>query len=234
MCEIVGVAFPDPRRLADVHGWVTTLEAFGLGGFGWGVAYLSDARKVEVERGLGRYAEEVTGRQDLLDIRSTRWLVHLRRPNKLSTIEYADTQPFYREGEFAFCHNGFFDRADSLRLQYDGRLLGCADSEVGWCFFTDRLDEGAPVRDAMRQVDETFQGKVNLGYLDRSGRLAFYTHNPANAMWQFNVGDAQVVSTSLHSDDDSVFRLVYPESTNRRLLPTGTAVVVTDADDPLG
>ncbi len=233
MCEIVGVAFQEPHRLADIHVWVSTLEAFGLGGFGWGVAYLDASGKVSVERGLGRYADEVSGRRDLLELASTRWLVHLRRPNKLSTIAYADTQPFGREGEVAFCHNGFFDRAESLRLQYDDRLLGGADSEVGWCFFSDRLDAGVPVADALREVDDTFAGKVNLGYLDRQGRLAFYTHNPANAMWQFELGSAQVVSTGLHSDDDSVFRLVYPESTNRSLLPTGTAVFLSDADGPV-
>lgn len=233
MCEIVGVAFPDPRPLADIHHWLSTMEAFGLGGFGWGVGYLTDDAEVAVERGLGRYADEVSGRADLLRVRSRRWLAHLRRPNKLSTIEYADTQPFFRDREFAFCHNGFLDRAESLRLQYDGRLRGCADSEVGWCFFADRLDAGIPATDALAEVDDTFGGKVNLGYLDRTGALAFYTHNPANAMWRFRVGDADVVSTALHSDDDSVFRLVYPDSTDRELLATGTPLSLTEAE-PVG
>ena len=80
--------------------------------------------------------------------------------------------------------------------------------------------------DALREVDETFQGKVNLGYLDRTGTLALYTDNTSNPMWRFTAADGDMVTTSVHSDDDSVFRLVFPESTERRLVPIGTAVVL--------
>ena len=128
--------------------------------------------------------------------------------------------------QFAFCHNGFFDRAEALRPSYEGRLAGGADSEVGWCFVQDRIDDGAEPVDVLREVDETFQGKVNLGYLDRTGTLAVYGRNLSNAMWRFTAGGADVVSTALHSDDDSVFNLIYPQSTDRRLVPAGTAVVL--------
>jgi predicted glutamine amidotransferase len=225
VCELLAVACDSPEPYATLHDWVLDLEAYGLGSFGWGVAWLGDDDQVHVERGLGRYVNEV-GDHALMGTKSRRFLVHLRRPNKLSTVQFADTQPFARGGEFAFCHNGFFDRAEVLRPSYADRLAGGADSEVGWCFVQDRLDEGADPVDVLREVDETFQGKVNLGYLDRAGRLAVYGHNPSNAMWRFTAEGADVVSTALHSDDDSVFNLIYPLSTDRRLVPAGTAVVL--------
>ena len=47
-------------------------------------------------------------------------------------------------------------------------------------------------------------------------------------MWQFEIDGARVVSTGIHSDDDSVFQLVYPGSSDPRLVPTGTAVTLGD------
>lgn len=228
MCEVLAVAWEEPEPYSTLHEWVSGLENYGLGSFGWGVAWLSDDGAVQVDRGLGRYVDEAVDR-DLMQTKSRRFLVHLRRPNKLSTVQYADTQPFARGNDFVFCHNGFFDGAEALRPSYADRLLGGADSEVGWCFVQDRLDEGAEPVDVLREVDETFQGKVNLGYLDRAGTLAVYSHNPSNAMWRFTASGADVASTSLHSDDDSVFNLIYPDSTDRRLVPAGTAVVLGSA-----
>lgn len=227
MCEMLAVASEGSRPYTELHEWVIILEAYGLASFGWGVAWLSEDGTVAVERGLGRYRDEAEGR-GLQEISSRRFLVHLRRPNKLSTVDFADTQPFLHRGDYAFCHNGFFDRAEVLRGSYAERLRGRADSEVGWCFLQDRLAEGVSPAAALREVDETLQGKVNLGYLDRSGTLAVYGNNLSNAMWRFTAKDADIVSTALHSDDESVFNLVYPNSTDRRLVPSRTAVILGD------
>jgi predicted glutamine amidotransferase len=227
---MLAAAWPTPQPYTALHDWVEGLERFGLGSFGWGVAWLTEAGEVRVERGLGRYTDEVAD-TGVLGVTSDRFLVHLRRPNKLSTVQFADTQPFFRGTEYAFAHNGFLDRAETLRPSYEDRLAGGADSEVGWCFLQDRLDEGTEPLDVLREVDETFSGKVNLGYLDRRGRLAVYSHNLSNAMWRFSARGADIASTALHSDDDSVFTLVYPESTDRRLVPAGTAVLIGDAEN---
>jgi hypothetical protein len=230
VCEILALACDEPRPITDVHGWACLLERYGLGGFGWGIAWLDDdTDSVRVDRGLGRYADEAAEREELMAAVSRRFLVHLRRPNKLSTVQLADTQPFVHDSAYALCHNGFFDRAEALRPPYAERLAGGADSEVGWLFFQERLDAGVTPVDALVEVDETFQGKVNLGYLGADATLALYTRNANNAMWQFDVDGAQVVSTGIHSDDDSVFRLVYPEHSDPRLVPTGTAVTLGDA-----
>jgi predicted glutamine amidotransferase len=238
VCEMLAAAWPAPQRYELLHDWVLALEHFGLASFGWGVAWLDahgDAgAKVQVRRGLGRYTDEAAD-AGLLDVQSARFLVHLRRPNKLSTVQLADTQPFTRGHDYAFCHNGFFARAETLRPSYQERLHGGADSEVGWCFAQDRIDEGTEPLDVLREVDETFRGKVNLGYLDRRGALAVYSNNLANAVWRFTDRGADLASTSVHSDDDSVFTLVYPESQDRRLIPAGTAVLLgaDEVDKPL-
>jgi hypothetical protein len=230
VCEILATASDEPRSFTTVHGWAGLLERYGLGGFGWGVAWLDDdSRSVRVERGLGRYEDEAQDHDELMAAVSRRFLVHLRRPNKLSTVQLADTQPFAHNGDYVLCHNGFFDRAELLRPPYAERLLGAADSEVGWLFFQDRLEAGVKPVDALVEVDESFQGKVNLGYLGADATLALYTRNISNAMWQFEIDGAQLVSTGIHSDDDSVFRLVYPDSSDPRLVPTGTAVTLGDA-----
>jgi hypothetical protein len=230
VCEILAMASDEPRSFTTVHGWAGLLERYGLGGFGWGVAWLDDdSGSVRVDRGLGRYEDEAQGHDELMAAVSRRFLVHLRRPNKLSTVQLADTQPFAHNGDYVLCHNGFFDRAEVLRPPYAERLLGAADSEVGWLFFQDRLAAGVKPVDALVEVDESFQGKVNLGYLGADATLALYTRNISNAMWQFEIDGAQLVSTGIHSDDDSVFRLVYPDSSDPRLVPTGTAVTLGDA-----
>lgn len=231
MCEIVGAAFDEPQTLSRLYKWAVTLENYGLAGFGWGVAWLTSDGGVAVEKGLGRFSEEVEGR-GLLNTASRRFLVHLRRPTKLSTVEYADTQPFVHGQQYAFCHNGSFDRAESVRPRYADRLVGKADSEVGWCCFQDEVDAGVPVTEALEHTDQALGGRVNVAYLDDSGLLAAYGRNEINAFWQFGVGGARVVSTALHSDDDSVFRLVYPQSIQRRLLPSGTGTVIAESLSP--
>lgn len=226
---MLAAAWPEPHAYRELHDWVAGLETFGLAGFGWGVAWLDDDDKsVHVDRGLGRYVEEAPAHRGLQAVRSSRFLVHLRRPTKLSTVQLADTQPFVHEISYAFCHNGFFDRAETLRRPYAERLVGGADSEVGWVFFQDRLADGTDPVEALREVDQTFGGKVNLGYLGADATLALYSRNLGNAMWRFVGAGADLAATSIHSDDDSVFRLVFPGTSEPRLIPAGTSVALGD------
>jgi hypothetical protein len=157
---------------------------------------------------------------------STHFLVHLRRPNRLSTIDLADTQPFSPDSSYAFCHNGYLDRAERFRARYADRLRGMADSEIGWVHFHDMVSEGMPPLDALRDVDATFAGKVNLGYLGGDGLLAVYAGNVANALWAFQLDGGHAVTTALHSDDDSVFRLVFPTAQRPRLVGLGEIVTL--------
>src|SRR3954453_8890968 len=109
---MLAVAWDEPHPYTEIHDLVSTLEIYGLGGFGWGVAWLTDSGKVAVDRGLHRYIDEAEHR-DLMTTTWTRFLIHLRPPNKLSTVDYPHPQPFTRAGDFPFCHNGFLDRAEA-------------------------------------------------------------------------------------------------------------------------
>lgn len=221
VCEILAAAFPKPRPFSQLVDAVGLLEAYGLGGFGWGVAWIDERGHVQARRDLGRFVDqgavdEALGRQS-----SERFLIHLRRPSRLSTVALADTQPFVADDRVAFCHNGFLENAEELRRRYSGRLSGRADSEVGWVFLLDRLASGTPPELALMDLDRNFGGKVNLGYLGADGTLAVYARNDTNAMWSFRLEGADFVSSALHSDDESVFDRIFPGATHRRLVKGG-------------
>jgi hypothetical protein len=45
-------------------------------------------------------------------------------------------------------------------------------------------------------------------------------------MWRFRLLGADMVSTGIHSDDDSLFTMVFPDAEDRRLVPVGTGTVL--------
>lgn len=230
MCELLVAAFDEPRPFRTIAPLVFRLEQLGLGGFGWGVAWLEDSRAaVGGVRGLGRYGDEGHGDVTLLERRSARFVVHLRRPSKLSTVQMADTQPFFEGDESAWCHNGFLERAEEMRPRFAGCLAGRADSEVGWQFFLEKRDEGLDAVEALRAVDAAFGGKVNLVYLDARGEVSVYSRHEANRMWRFSLEGGEFAATDLHSDDSSLFDLVVPAASNRRRLEPGSAERVASA-----
>ena len=162
---------------------------------------------------------------------SDRFLVHLRRPSRLSTLDLADSQPFLDSadedgaGTFAFCHNGYLERHAELRPTFGTRLGGRADSEVGFEWFRDRLVDGLEPAEALADVHRTFGGTANLGFVDAGGRLLVYGGYPANPVWLFEYGGAAVAATALHSDDDSLFHLLFTDATERRRVgPEAVAV----------
>lgn len=230
MCEMLVAAFEEPRPFSDVAPLASGLEQLGVAGFGWGVAWLDEdagsARAVRVQRGLGTYRDEGHRSHALMGQTSRRFMVHLRRPSQLSTVQMPDTQPFLDGDRSAWCHNGYLDRAEELRGRFAGRLAGRADSEVGWQFFLERLRGGERALDALRAVDEAFGGKVNLAYLSAEGELSVYSRNETNRMWTFRLDDGVMAATDLHSADSSLFDLVVPRATERRLVEPGTACLL--------
>lgn len=230
MCEMLAASFREARPFAELAGIAAGLEEYGLGSFGWGVAWLDEDAGVAGIRGLGRFRDEGEHNEALLAISSRRFLVHLRRPSQLSTIQMADTQPFFEGSDSAWCHNGFLERAEELRPAYARLLEGRADSEVGWRYFLERRDAGADAVEALAAVDDAFGGKVNLGYLGADGELALYSQNATNRMWRFALGDASLATTDLHSDDRSVFDLVIPQATDPERIAQGTGFLLAAAD----
>jgi predicted glutamine amidotransferase len=226
MCEVLAVAWPEAERFSRILPWARELERLGVAGFGWGVAWLEGGRVqgYRCPRGL---AEDAEGVNAMSSIRSTRFLVHLRRPNKLSTVQLADTQPFVEgEGRFAFCHNGYFERHDKFRPQLVGRLQGRADSEVGFRLFEDLLGPGLEPGKALAETHRRLEGDANLGYLGSDGELLVHAANPQNPVWRFEVGGAKVAATSLHSTDSSLFDLLFSDASHRKEITDATASLV--------
>ncbi len=233
MCELLVAAFEAARPFAELAPVAAGLEELGVAGFGWGVAWLDERTGVvRGVKGLGRFRDEGHHDAALIAATSRRFVVHLRRPSRLSTVQMADTQPFVDAASGAWCHNGFLARAEELRPQFACRLRGCADSEVGWQYFCDRMSGGADPLDALRAVDEAFGGKMNLAYLGIDGDLCIYSRNSANRFWRFFLDGAEMAATGLHSDDDSLFVRLAPAASDRALLAPGTALRMAPASRP--
>ena len=220
------MAWPEPTPFAAALPWVEGLERFGLGGYGWGVAWREDG-EVRSYRHPSALAQDPAGRAQTAAARSTHFLVHLRRPSNLSQISLADTQPFRTEaGEFAFCHNGRLDGADEERQSFAGLLQGRADSEVGFRLLQRLLQGGWRADSALVEVHRRLGGTANFGYLPSSGPALAYAGSTMNAMWRFEFAEAQVAATALHSGDQAVFELCFPGAEDRRLVPVGSTVEV--------
>src|SRR5947207_1928853 len=172
----MAMAWPEPRPFTDVERWALDLERMGVTGFGWGVAWVDrggSEPRVRRHRHPTRMVEDEAGRERLRPVASDRFLVHLRRPSRLSTTQEADTQPFVSEdGAFAFCHTGQLLHHDQFRARFEARLAGRADSEVGFRHLESLLAGGAAPEDALVETHRTMEGRANFGYLDADGLLA--------------------------------------------------------------
>ena len=230
MCELLLVVWPQPIPFAAALPWVESLERFGLGGYGWGVAWREDG-EVRTYKHPSSLAQDPAGRAQTSAARSTHFMVHLRRPSKLSQISLADTQPFRTEGgEFAFGHNGRLDGAEEERQSFAGLLHGRADSEVGFRLLQRLLQGGWRVDSALIEVHRRLGGTANFGYLPSRGPALAYAGSTMNAMWRFQLADAQVAATALHSGDQAVFELCFPGAKDRRLIPVGSTMEVGEQE----
>jgi predicted glutamine amidotransferase len=224
MCEILAVRWREPEPFSAIKPWARTMEYYGLANFGWGVAWVEGGR-VGRYRFEGRLSEDQRAERVLAGVISTHYLVHFRRPNRLSTVQLADTQPFLsRDERFAFCHNGSFIREAEFRGRFEDRLEGKADSEVGFRMFEDYLGQGLGAEEALVQTHNQLNGNANLGYLGADGELVLFNAYPTNRFHRFRVGGAEVAATELHSPDGSLFRLIFPEATDRRLVSGAEAL----------
>jgi glutamine amidotransferase class II-like protein len=218
MCEILAVAAETPQKLGSILSWAVEVERLGIAGFGWGVAWGTDGGGLQSYRNPTSVANDVEGMLALRDTPFRSAVVHLRRPSRLSTVEIADTQPFLdEEGRFAFVHNGQFRHDGEQRERFRGLLRGRADSEVGFRLFGALLEDTAPAP-ALAAVHGTLGGTANLCCMLPGGELLLYGGHHGNALYRFRLGEVRVASTALHSDDDSLFDLVFPSATERELI----------------
>lgn len=221
MCEILVAVWPEPQPFQRVLPWALELERVGIGGFGWGLAW-REAGRVRRYRDPGTLASDHKGQAELQGVRSTHFLLHLRRPSQLSTVSLADTQPFVADdGSFAFAHNGRLDGAPAFRHRFSGKLEGQADSEVGFRLFETLLGEGGAPAAALQEMHRQLGGNANLAFLDAQGTALLYAGNAENDGWRFDLDGAEVASTALHSADEALFSLCFPGATHRVRLTSG-------------
>ncbi len=221
MCELLLARWPRPVPPDRVLEWADSLERHGLGGYGWGIAWREHGL-VRSYRHPGLLRDDLSGRMGLRHCASTHFMIHLRRPSQLTTVALADTQPFLADdGSYAFEHNGRLDRAEELRGQFAASLHGRADSEVGFRLFGSLMESGLSADAALASVHQQLGGTANLGYLPAAGSVLAYAGAPANQMWHFRIAGAEVISTALHSADEAVFELCFPEATDRTMIAEG-------------
>jgi hypothetical protein len=220
MCEHFIARAAEPFRLDDLWPFTERLERFGLGGFGWGAAWLAR------DGGLGSYRDvrafrDDPGREHVGATETTAALVHLRRPSRLSTLSLEDTQPFDDPAaRFTFSHNGDFVDYRRMRTAFraQGRIHGRADSEVGARWLEDAWHEGEPVPHLLAALHDRLGGQANLAVLAADGTPHHYAGNRENPVFAFRLGRVGVVSTGLYSLDRSLFRFAAQGATERRLI----------------
>lgn len=224
MCEHFIARAAEPFRLAELWTFTERLERFGIAGFGWGAAWL------DAGGGLGSYRDvrafrDDPGRESLGTTETTAALVHLRRPSRLSTLTFEDTQPFDDPaGRYAFSHNGDLGDYRGLRATYraQGRIHGRADTEVGARWLEDAWHVDEPVAHLLGALHDRFGGQANLAVLAADGSPHHYAGNRENPVFGFRLGRIGFASTGIYSLDRSLFRFVAPGASDRALIPLHT------------
>ena len=226
MCEHFVARSSDPFRLDELWPFTEALERYGITGFGWGAAWLRADGGLDGYRDVRAFRDD-PGRTTVGATETTAALVHLRRPSRLSTLTLADTQPFLDPaGRFAFSHNGELRDHRELRARYrgEGRIHGRADTEVGQRWLEDAWEATLPATELLCRLHERFGGVANLALLEPDGAAHAYAGNPENPVFSFRLGRVGIVSTGIYSLDRSLFRLVAPGATHRRMVRVGRAV----------
>ena len=224
MCEHFVARADQPFRIDALFPFAEKLERYGIAGFGWGAAWIDRDGSLASHRDVRAFRDD-PGRVAIGAIETSSLLVHLRRPSRLSTLTLADTQPFDDPaGRFAFSHNGDLRdfRARRRTYQAAGRIHGRADTEVGERWLEDAWRPDLAVPDVLGSLHAAFGGQANMAVLARDGRAYHYAGNSENPVFSFRLGEIELASTGIYSLDRSLFRLVIPAASDRRLVPLGT------------
>jgi len=228
MCEHFIARAAEPFRLDELWPFTERLERFGIAGFGWGASWLTDDGRLRSYRDVRAFADD-PGRDDVGATATTAALIHLRRPSRLSTLTFADTQPFDDPaGRYTFSHNGdLLDyKGPRTTFRAQGRIHGRADSEVGARWLEDAWHPAEPVAHLLGALHDRFGGQANLAVLVADGTPHHYAGNGENPVFAFRLGRIGVVSTGIYSLDRSLFRYVAPGATDRRLIPLHTTATL--------
>lgn len=218
MCEILLIrsSSGSPFKLSWALSLARSVEYWGIAGFGWGVAWW-DAGQERVSV----YKREIALSQDdqaeliLSDTSTPCALIHLRRPTLLSTVSNSDTQPFLNEQHgFAFAHNGVFSNKykqyQSILPQFR-KQSGRADSIIGALLIADYLPN-LSLPQALLKTHAALRGPSNIALIGPDCTAIIYAANRGNRLYRFSFQGCDIISTELHSPDDTLFRMVFPEA----------------------
>lgn len=228
MCEHFVARAAEPFRLDELWPYTERLERFGIAGFGWGAAWVDDGGRLASYRDVRAFRDD-PGRDAVGAIETTAALIHLRRPSRLSTLTFEDTQPFDDPaGRYAFSHNGDLLDYRALRTTYraQGRIHGRADTEVGARWLEDAWHADEPVAHLLGALHDRFGGQANLAVLAADGTPHHYAGNGENPVFAFRLGRIGVASSGIYSLDRSLFRFVAPGATERHLVPMHTTATL--------
>jgi glutamine phosphoribosylpyrophosphate amidotransferase len=151
-------------------------------------------------------------------------------------LTQADTQPFDDPGgRFSFSHNGDLRDYRSLRsmFRHQGRIHGRADTEVGARWLEDAWRPDEPAAHLLAALHDRFGGQANLAVLVADGTPHHYAGNGDNPVFSFRLGRIGLVSTGIHSLDRSLFRVVAPGATERRLVRIRSTVALDGVGAPI-
>ena len=235
MCEHYIARAAEPFRLDELWPYAERLERFGIAGFGWGAAWIGADGRLGSHRDVRAFRDD-PGREAVGAIETTAALVHLRRPSRLSTLTRADTQPFDDPGgRFSFSHNGDLREYRDLRsmFRHQGRIHGRADTEVGARWLEDAWRPDEPAAHLLAALHDRFGGQANLAVLVADGTPHHYAGNGDNPVFSFRLGRIGLVSTGIHSLDRSLFRVVAPGATERRLVRIRSTVALDGVGAPI-
>ncbi len=228
MCEHFIARAAEPFRLDELWPFAERLERFGIAGFGWGAAWIGSDGRIASHRDVRAFRDD-PGREGVGRTGTTSVLVHLRRPSRLSTLTYADTQPFDDPaGRFSFSHNGDLRDYKELREAFrrQGRIHGRADTEVGERWLEDAWRPDERVAHLLASLHDRFGGQANLAVLAADGSAHHYAGNGENPVFSFRLGRIGIASTGIYSLDRSLFRFVAPAATDRRLIRVRSTVAL--------
>ncbi|OLZ10376.1 class II glutamine amidotransferase [Sulfobacillus thermosulfidooxidans] len=227
MCEMLAVSSPDFINMSELLAWARNLEELGVAGYGWGLAWID-------ETGLHRYRSLYGLRKDpyandaLRDVRTRRAFIHLRRPSLMTTQSPRNAQPYCDPlRTYAFAHNGFLSRHKAYRSEFAEQLEGTSDSEVGYYYWLEQLKRGRTITEALVDTHQHLEGRANFMALSSHGTLAVYAGNDENPCYLFRIGSMQLVTTSLHSLDDYVFEVIFPQATSIEQLAYAQAIEIS-------
>lgn len=221
MCEVLLGYAATPQPIEALLEAALVMEREGSARQGYGIAWLDGDRLC-----LHREPRTLLGADLPQEVRAATTraiLIHLREPSNPLSVQVENTQPYLR-GPYAFCHNGYLERHEEFRGRYVDRLEGISDSEVGLCRLEEIWQYGQEPSGGLRQMAGELKGDANLFVLEQTGVGSAYAGNTSNDLVRCSFAGFDLVATTIHKRDDSVFEVALRGASDIQHIPFGQHV----------